>query len=127
MRLNSSTTAISTYTAMPTKAEVALGLNDQRNEYAAQRVEDADHQRAHERTADRADAPDHDYHLRKNEDGVAGARLDRQQRPHHDAGECRQHGAEGEDQRVEQVDVDAERLSLPARIKAPTRVRAMSR
>ncbi len=82
-------------------------------EGAAHGVDEADHDRRDEGAADRADATDHDHDEGQNENGVAHARLDREDGRDHDAGKAREHGAEAEHDHEQALDVHAERGDHP--------------
>ena len=80
----------------------------QRQEGPADGVDHADDQRAEERAADRADAADHDHHQHHDQDMVAHAGLDREDRRRHQPGEAGKRCAHSEQDGVEQADIDAE-------------------
>ena len=69
----------------------------------------ANDDRRHERAADRTDATNDDHHESEDEDILAHADLDREDWRLHDAGKACKRRAKPEDQRVEELDVDAER------------------
>ena len=69
----------------------------------------ADQDRGDEGAADRADAADDDDHEGEDQDVLAHADLHGQDRRLHQAGEPGERRAEPEHQRIEQLDVDAER------------------
>ena len=79
-----------------------------RQEDAAQGIDHADDQRGPEGAADRADAADDDHHQGLDQDGLAHARLHREDRPGHHPGQRRQAGTQAENQGVEQADVHAQ-------------------
>ena len=76
---------------------------------AADRVHEPDQKCRKERAADRADAADHDDHEGEDQDVVAHAGLDGEDRRHHRSRKARQHGAEAEHHHEQPLDVDAER------------------
>ncbi len=78
-------------------------------EGAAERVDHADEDRGHERAADRADAADDDDDEGEDQDVLAHADLHGEDRRLHQPGKAGERRAEAEHQRVEQLDVDAER------------------
>ena len=80
-----------------------------RQERARQRVDEADQQRADEGAADAAEAADDDDDEGRDQDLLAHADLDGEDRRRHQAGEAGQQRAEREHQRVQEPDVDAQR------------------
>jgi hypothetical protein len=80
-----------------------------RHERAADRVDQSDEDGGDEGAADRADATDDNDDKSEDQDVLAHADLHHEDRRLHQAGEAGERGAEPEHQRVEQLDIDAER------------------
>ncbi len=72
-------------------------LGEQRHEGAPGGVHQPDQQRPHQRTADGADAADHDHHEGQDENALAHAHLHGQQRPEHAARDGAERSAQRED------------------------------
>ncbi len=79
------------------------------NQHLAERIREPDHQRADRRARDRADAAEHDNHEGKDQHLVAHAGIDRGERRDHDAAECGERDAGGEDEAIDALGADAER------------------
>ena len=79
------------------------------DQHLAERVGEADQQRADRRARDRADAAEHDHHEREDQHLVAHAGIDGRERRDHDAAERRERDAGREHQPVDALGADAER------------------
>ena len=72
------------------------------------RINHANNEGAKERAPNRPDAADHDDHQHGDQDIIAHAGLNRQNRTSHEAGQTGERSPQTENQRVEQTDIDAQ-------------------